>query len=331
MKQKFIAIETSCDETAVAVFEEHTLLAHRISSQADHSKYGGVIPELASRLHQQALVRLFHEVLEEGRVEESEIKAIAVTQGPGLLGALWVGVSFAKAYAFARHIPLIGVNHLEAHVLSHFIEAPFPEFPFLCLTVSGGHTQILRVKSYLEMEIIGDTMDDAAGEAFDKAAKLLGMPYPGGPLLDKMAQNGNPDAYKFPAPDQKDLKFSFSGLKTALLYFIRDQKRIHPDFVAQHLPDICASYQKTIVEGLIRNLQKAAVQHGIHHIALAGGVSANSGLRQAFEEMCSRNGWTGFTVPTTFCTDNAAMIGIAAWYKWQAGLVSDYHMIPKVR
>jgi N6-L-threonylcarbamoyladenine synthase len=331
MKKKFIAIETSCDETAVAVFEENRLLAHRISSQTDHAKFGGVIPELASRLHQQEIVRLFHQVLKESGVEEKAIQAIAVTQGPGLLGALWVGVSFAKAYAFAKNIPLIGVNHLEAHVLSHFIEAPFPEFPFMCLTVSGGHTQILKISSYLEMEIIGDTMDDAAGEAFDKAAKLLGMPYPGGPLLDKMAQSGNAEVYKFPAPDQKDLRFSFSGLKTSLLYFIRDQKLKDPDFVEHHLPDICASYQKAIVEGLIRNLQKAAVQNGIHQIALAGGVSANSGLRQAFKEMCLRNGWTGFTLPPTFCTDNAAMIGIAAWYKWQAGLVSDYHMMPKVR
>lgn len=331
MKKKFIAIETSCDETAVAVFEEHKLLAHRISSQTDHSKFGGVIPELASRLHQQEIVRLFQEVLEESGIEESEIKAIAVTQGPGLLGALWVGVSFAKAYAFARNIPLIGVNHLEAHVLSHFIDAPFPEFPFICLTVSGGHTQILRVHSYLEMEIIGDTMDDAAGEAFDKAAKLLGMPYPGGPLLDKMAQSGNPEAYKFPSPDQKDLKFSFSGLKTSLLYFIRNQKLQDPEFVAHHLPDICASYQKAIVDGLIRNLEKAGQLHAIRHVALAGGVSANSALRLGFQQMCEQNGWVGFTVPLAFCTDNAAMIGIAAWYKWQAGLISNYHMVPNAR
>ena len=331
MKKIIVAIETSCDETAVAIFEEDRLLAHRISSQTEHSKYGGVIPELASRLHQQEIVRLFQLVLSDSGIEESKIDAIGVTQGPGLLGALWVGVAFAKAYAFGRSIPLIGVNHLEAHVLSHFISPPYPEFPFLCLTVSGGHTQILKVKGWLDMEIIGETMDDAAGEAFDKAAKILGMPYPGGPLLDKMAQKGNPNAFRFPAPDQKDLQFSFSGLKTSLLYFVRDHSAKDTDFVERNLADICASYQKAIVEGLIRNLKIAARQHGIQHLALAGGVSANSGLRQAFHELCTIEGWQGYTVPIEYCTDNAAMIGIAAWYKWQAGDISDYHMMPRVR
>jgi len=326
-----LALESSCDETAAAVFHDDKLLTHTLSSQLDHALYGGVIPELASRLHQQQIVPICNKVLQDAGLSPGDIHAVAVTQGPGLMGALWVGMSFAKAFALALNIPLIGVNHLEAHILSHFIEAPFPEFPFLCLTVSGGHTQILLVHSHLHMEILGETLDDAAGEAFDKGAKLLGMPYPGGPLLDKISQTGNPLAYDFPRPDMKDLNYSFSGLKTSLLYFIRQHTALNPDFVQEHLPDITASYQQAIVSGLLRNLEKAALKHNIRHLALAGGVSANSCLRDSFYKLCQKHDFTGFTVPLSFCTDNAAMIGIAAWYKWQAGEISNQHMVPFAR
>lgn len=325
-----LAIESSCDETAAAIFTDQKLIAHHISSQLDHARYGGVVPELASRLHQQEIIHVIEACFRDADMKAEQIDAIAVTQGPGLMGALWVGISFAKAFALARNIPLIGVNHLEAHVLSHFIEAPFPEFPFLCLTVSGGHTQIIQVNSFSDMEIISETLDDAAGEAFDKGAKMLNLPYPGGPLLDKLAKGGNEEAYIFPRPDQKDFNFSFSGLKTSLLYFLREHAQT-PDFIQQNMADICASYQKSIVEGLLRNLTAVALHRNIKQVALAGGVSANSRLRAGFEQACRQNGWTGYTVPLEYCTDNAAMIGIAGWHKWQAGKVEPQSMMPFAR
>jgi N6-L-threonylcarbamoyladenine synthase len=325
-----LAIESSCDETAAALIQNGRLLTHHLSSQFDHAQYGGVVPELASRLHQQQIIAVVEACFQDEGISPAQIDAVAVTQGPGLMGALWVGVSFAKAFALARNIPLIGVNHLEAHVLSHFLNETPPPFPFLCLTVSGGHTQIIIVKDFLNLEIIGETLDDAAGEAFDKGAKMLGLPYPGGPLIDRYATQGNPEAYAFPAPDLKDLKFSFSGLKTALLYFLKKQEK-SPDFVANHLPDICASYQKAIIGGLIRNLAQAAERYGIQHLALAGGVSANSGLRQAFLALCKQKSYCPYLVSPAYCTDNAAMIGIAGWYKWQAGQVSGQDMMPFAR
>lgn len=325
-----LSIESSCDETAAALFQDGKLLTHHLSSQLDHARYGGVIPELASRLHQQQIVAVVDACLQEAGFRPDQVDAVAVTQGPGLMGALWVGVAFAKAFALARDIPLIGVNHLEAHVLSHFLADSPPQFPFLCLTVSGGHTQIILVKNYLDLEIVGETLDDAAGEAFDKAAKMLGLPYPGGPLIDKLAADGNPGAFSFPAPDLKNLQFSFSGLKTALLYFLKKQAQ-NPEFIQNNLADICASYQDTIVGGLIRNLERAVEQYGIREVALAGGVSANSGLRKAFLALCANRNLSGNLVSPAFCTDNAAMIGIAGWHKWQSGITSGQNMVPYAR
>jgi N6-L-threonylcarbamoyladenine synthase len=325
-----LSIESSCDETAAALFRDGKLVTHHLSSQLDHAQYGGVIPELASRLHQQQIVIVVQACLQDAGILPSQIEAIGVTQGPGLMGALWVGVSFAKAFALARNIPLIGVNHLEAHVFSHFLSENPPGFPFMCLTVSGGHTQLILVRDYFNMEIVGETLDDAAGEAFDKGAKMLGLPYPGGPLIDQLAAAGDKNAYPFPAPDMKNLEFSFSGLKTSLLYFLKAQS-LTPGYIQAHLPDICASYQQAIVGGLIRNLGRAARQYNVERIALAGGVSANTGLRKAFIELGVSQNLSTYLVPPAFCTDNAAMIGIAGWYKWKAGQVAGLDMVPFAR
>lgn len=311
-----LGIESSCDETSAAVCIDGTICSNIIATQQVHQKYGGVIPELASRLHQQNIVPVIDEALKQAKVHKNAVSAIAYTQGPGLMGALLVGSSFAKGYALALNKPLIGINHMQAHVLAHFIDDPKPPFPFICLTVSGGHTQIVLMKDYFEMEIIGETTDDAAGEAFDKGAKMLGLPYPGGPLIDKYAKLGNPKAYVFPEPHVPGLNFSFSGVKTAFLYFLNKEKKQQADFVDQHLVDICASFQHTIVEILLNKLQKAIEQTGIQHVAIAGGVSANSGLRDALNERAQKHNWTVYIPQFAYCTDNAAMIAIAGYHKF---------------
>lgn len=311
-----LAIESSCDETSVAICNNGKITANVIANQTIHENYGGVIPELASRVHQQNIVPVIHQALSDAKVDKKEISAVAFTKGPGLLGSLLVGVSFAKSFALALDLPLIAVNHMHAHILAHFIEDPKPAFPFLCLTVSGGHTQIVLVKDYFSMEIIGETLDDAAGEAFDKTAKILQLPYPGGPLIDKHAREGNPLAYKFPEPQIKGLNFSFSGFKTAVLYFIRDQEKLDPDFINKHLNDICASVQYSIVQILLNKLKKAAIEHGIKDIAIAGGVSANSGLRAGLQSLAQEMNWNVFIPAFEYCTDNAAMIAIAGYHKY---------------
>lgn len=311
-----LAIESSCDETSVAVCNNGKITSNVIANQTIHQNYGGVIPELASRVHQQNIVPVIHQALADAKVDKKDIDAVAFTQGPGLLGALLVGVSFAKSFALALDVPLISVNHMQAHILAHFIDDPKPAFPFLCLTVSGGHTQIVLVKDYFDMEIVGETLDDAAGEAFDKTAKILNLPYPGGPLIDKHAKLGNPLAYKFPVPQIKELDYSFSGFKTAILYFIRDHVKADPNFITDNLNDICASVQHSIVQILLGKLKKAAVQYGIKEIAIAGGVSANSGLRAALKQMEEDLGWKTYIPQFQYCTDNAAMIAMAAHYKY---------------
>jgi len=311
-----LAIESSCDETSVAICNNGKITANVIANQTIHQNYGGVIPELASRVHQQNIVPVVHQALKDAGVSRADLSAIAFTQGPGLLGSLLVGVSFAKSFALALGLPLISVNHMQAHILAHFIDDPKPSFPFLCLTVSGGHTQIVLVRSYFDMEIVGETLDDAAGEAFDKTAKILNLPYPGGPLIDKHARTGNPLAYKFGEPQIKDLDYSFSGLKTSILYFIRDQEKKDPEFTVRNLDDICASVQYSIINILLNKLKKAAKQYRINEIAIAGGVSANSGLRSTLQETAAELGWNVYIPAFQYCTDNAGMIAMAAHYKY---------------
>ncbi|WP_219226717.1 tRNA (adenosine(37)-N6)-threonylcarbamoyltransferase complex transferase subunit TsaD [Pedobacter antarcticus] len=311
-----LAIESSCDETSVAICNNGKITANVIANQTIHQNYGGVIPELASRVHQQNIIPVIHQALTDAKVSKKDINAIAFTRGPGLLGSLLVGVSFAKSFALALDLPLIAVNHMHAHILAHFIDEPKPAFPFLCLTVSGGHTQIVLVKDYFDMEIVGESLDDAAGEAFDKTAKILSLPYPGGPLIDKHAAKGNPLAYKFAVPQIKDLNYSFSGFKTSILYFIRAQEKQNPDFIAENLDDICASVQYSIVQILLNKLKKAAKQYGIKEIAIAGGVSANSGLRNALGQLATELGWNVYIPAFEYCTDNAAMIAIAGHHKF---------------
>lgn len=317
-----LGIESSCDETSASVCIDGKIVSNSIANQTIHQNYGGVVPELASRVHQQNIIPTVQQAISDAKINKNQIQAVAFTRGPGLLGSLLVGVSFAKAFALGLNIPLIEVNHVQAHILAHFI-APAdvqnyipPSFPFLCLTVSGGHTQIVLVKNYFDMEIIGQTLDDAAGEAFDKTAKILGLPYPGGPLIDKYAQLGEPSTYSFTEPNISDLNFSFSGLKTAILYFVRDNIKKNPDFLTQNINNICASVQERIVSILINKLKKAAQQYQIKHIAIAGGVSANSGLRQALSNEAQKNNWTVYIPDFQYCTDNAAMIAIAGHYKY---------------
>ena len=311
-----LAIESSCDETSVAICNNGKITANVIANQTIHENYGGVIPELASRVHQQNIVPVIQQALKDANVTKKELNAVAFTRGPGLLGSLLVGVSFAKSFALALDLPLISVNHMHAHILAHFIDDPKPSFPFLCLTVSGGHTQIVLVKDYFDMEIVGETLDDAAGEAFDKTAKILNLPYPGGPLIDKYAASGDPLAFKFPEPQIKDLNYSFSGLKTAILYFIRKQELENPNFIEERLSDICASVQHSIVHILLNKLKKAAKQYGIKQIAIAGGVSANSGLRNTLAATAEKEGWEVFIPAFQYCTDNAGMIAIAGYQKY---------------
>ncbi|MFO8148539.1 MAG: tRNA (adenosine(37)-N6)-threonylcarbamoyltransferase complex transferase subunit TsaD [Bacteroidota bacterium] len=314
-----LAIESSCDDTAAAVLKNDTLLSNIVATQEVHQKYGGVVPELASRAHQQNIVPVIHQAIDEANIDKKDISAIAFTKGPGLMGSLLVGTSFAKSLAMGLNIPLIEVNHMQAHILAHFIaEENFskPGFPFLALTISGGHTQIVQVSNYFEMEVIGQTIDDAVGEAFDKSAKILGLPYPGGPLIDKYAKTGNPNAFKFTKPKVGGLDFSFSGLKTAVLYFIQKQVKENPNFIEENRDDICASIQYTIVEILVDKLKKAVKQTGIKEIAIGGGVSANSGIRKALNEAEAKYGWKTYVPKFEYTTDNAAMIGIVGYYKY---------------
>ena len=311
-----LAIESSCDETSAAVITNGKVLNNIIASQAVHQKYGGVVPELASRAHQQNIVMVVMEAIERSGLKKTDLDAIAFTRGPGLIGSLMVGVSFAKGMALGLNVPLIEVNHMQAHVLAHFIDEPVPQFPFLCLTVSGGHTQIVLVRGFLDMEVIGQTQDDAAGEAFDKAAKILEMPYPGGPLIDRYAQSGDPHAFPFPETSMPGLDFSFSGIKTAFLYFIRDAKKKNPAFVIENLSDICASLQHTLISMLLSKLELASAQTGVREIAIAGGVSANSGLRRSLKLLAEKSNWNLYIPAFEYCTDNAAMIAMAAHFKY---------------
>ncbi len=311
-----LGIESSCDETSASICIDGEIKSNIIASQAIHAKYGGVVPELASRAHQQNIIPTVDQAIAAAKIHKNEIDAVAFTRGPGLLGALLVGTSFAKSFALAMNVPLIDVNHMQAHILAHFIDNPKPNFPFLCLTVSGGHTQIVLVKDYFEMELLGETLDDAAGEAFDKTAKILDLPYPGGPLIDKHAQNGNPDTFKLPEPQIPDLNFSFSGLKTAILYLVQAELKKNPNFLNEQMDDLCASVQSRIVSILLNKLKKAAKQSGVKDIAIAGGVSANSGLRNGLIEMGKKYKWNVFIPKFEYCTDNAAMIAIAGYQKY---------------
>ena len=328
-----MAIESSCDETSAAVLQGNRVCSNIIATQKVHEKYGGVVPELASRAHQSNIVPVVTQAVNEAGIEMSQLDAIAFTQGPGLMGSLLVGASFAKSLSFALNVPLIAVHHMRAHILSHFIvekqEDIKPSFPFLSLTVSGGHTQIVLVASASDMKVIGETIDDAAGEAFDKAAKVLGLNYPGGPLIDSHAAGGDADRYSFTTPRLSDLRYSFSGLKTSLLYFLRDEMAKDASFIERELKHICASYQKTLVDYLLLNFSKAADQYGIQDLCLAGGVSANSELRRKFYLMCEKQGRNAFIPPFEYCTDNAAMIGIAAYYQYMSGDFADLSAAPK--
>ncbi|WP_216823548.1 tRNA (adenosine(37)-N6)-threonylcarbamoyltransferase complex transferase subunit TsaD [Niastella vici] len=327
MSITILAIESSCDETSAAIIRDGEILSNFIANQTIHEQYGGVVPELASRAHMQNIVPVVNAALQKAASQAGEngndtaaflqsVNAIAFTQAPGLIGSLLVGAQFAKSLALALNVPLIAVHHMQAHVLANLIEDPKPVFPFLCLTVSGGHTQIVLCESPLSLKVIGETMDDAAGEAFDKSAKLLGLPYPGGPLIDKYAKEGNPKRFKFPEPQIPGLGFSFSGLKTAILYFLQENTAANPRFVEENLADICASIQHRIVSILLNKLKAAALTTGIDQLCIAGGVSANSGLRKAFTELGEQNNWKTFIPAFQYCTDNAAMIAMTAYYKY---------------
>jgi len=326
-----LAIESSCDDTSAAICADGVILSNVIASQAIHQAYGGVVPELASRVHQQNIVPAVQQALLAAKVSKNDVTAVAFTRGPGLLGSLLVGVSFAKAFALAKNLPLIEVNHMQAHVLAHFIGDRNPSFPFLCLTVSGGHTQIVLVKDYFDMQVIGQTTDDAAGEAMDKTSKILGLPYPGGPLIDKNARLGNPDAYKFPEPQIPGFDFSFSGLKTSILYFIQNNVKQNPNFIEENMNDICASVEKRISTILLNKLKKAALEYGIKDIALAGGVSANTGLREGLIAIGADMGWNCFIPKLEYCTDNAAMIAIAGYHKYLKGEFVGQDIAPLAR
>jgi len=326
-----LAIESSCDETSAAIMVDGELKSNVISTQLIHSEWGGVVPELASRAHQKSIIPVVQEALQKANINKNDLNAIAFTRGPGLLGALMVGTSFAKSLALSLDIPLIEVNHMQAHVLAHFIEEPRPQFPFLCLTVSGGHTQLVWVEGPLNMQIIGETQDDAVGEAFDKTAKLLGLPYPGGPLIDKIAQEGNPDKYLFPMGEMPGLDFSFSGIKTAILYFLQKQVKVYPHFIAENKADICASVQKTLIEILLRKVKKAMREKNCNSIAIAGGVSANSGLRKSLQELGKKNQWEVYIPAFSYCTDNAGMIAMAGHFKFKAGEFCGQDVSPLAR
>jgi N6-L-threonylcarbamoyladenine synthase len=336
MSVTILGIESSCDDTSAAVIEDGILLSNRIANQQVHQEYGGVVPELASRAHLLNIIPVVEAALKEAGRTADQLSAVAYTRGPGLMGALLVGSSFAKGLALALRIPLIDINHLHAHILSVFLarkneSKSFPRFPFLCLLVSGGHTQIVIMKNHLEMEIIGQTIDDAAGEAFDKCAKVMGLPYPGGPLIDKLAREGNPQAFSFSRAVVKGLDFSFSGLKTSFLYFLRDHLKTDPDFIRNNLNDLSASLQSAIIESLTRKLILASKETGILEIAVAGGVSANSGLREAMHRLGVSRDWKVYIPEIQYATDNAAMIAISGYYKYLTGEFSSQHITPVAR
>jgi len=329
-----LGIESSCDDTSASVICNGKVLSNVVANQEAHAKYGGVVPELASRAHQQNIVPVVQQALAQAKIDKSQLHAIAFTRGPGLMGSLLVGTSFAKSLALGLGIPLLAVNHMQAHILAHFIEeenSKKPPFPFVCLTISGGHTQIIKVSNYFDMEILGETIDDAVGEAFDKSAKTLGLPYPGGPLIDKYAQLGNPKAYAFTKPKVGDLDFSFSGLKTGILYFIQKQEKENPNFIQENLHDICASIQHTIVEILIDKLKNAVKHTQLKHIAIAGGVSANSEIRRRLQQAEKHWGWTTYVPKFEYTTDNAAMIAIAGYLKYLNNEYTDISVTAKAR
>ncbi len=318
MANIILAIESSCDETSASIIKDGKVLNNVVATQSIHQEYGGVVPELASRAHQQSIVPVVDKAMKEAGVRPSELNAIAFTRGPGLLGALLVGTSFAKSMALALDIPLIDVNHMQAHILAHFIDDPKPKFPFICLTVSGGHTQLVLVKGYTNMKVIGQTKDDAVGEAFDKAAKMLGLTYPGGPLIDKYAKLGDATKFSFPNTSMPGLDYSFSGIKTAILYFLRDELKKDSEFITKNLNDLAASIQFALIKMLLNKLNRAARELNIKEIAIAGGVSANTGLREALEQMKVEKGWNIYVPDFQYCTDNAGMIAMAGYFKYQA-------------
>lgn len=330
-----LGIESSCDDTSAAVIIDGILKSNVIASQKVHEAYGGVVPELASRAHQQNIVPVISEALRQAGIAKTELDAIAYTRGPGLLGSLHVGTSFAKGLAIGLDIPLIDVNHLHGHVLSHFVRKteadPVPDFPYICLLISGGNSQIVLVKSPSEMEILGQTIDDAAGEAFDKCAKIMGLPYPGGPHIDRLAKEGNPDAFHFAKPSMHGFDYSFSGLKTSFLYTLRDNVKIEPDFVEKNKADLCASLQKTIIDILLNKLSKAIKETKVKHVAIGGGVSANSGVRRAIEDLCHKMNVTPWIPPREFTTDNAAMVAIAGYFKFLNKEYSPLNLPPYSR
>lgn len=329
-----LAIESSCDDTAAAVLHNDKVLSNVVARQSIHEEYGGVVPELASRAHQQNIVPVIDVALKKANVDRSQLKAIAFTQGPGLMGSLLVGTSFAKSLSMALQVPLIAVNHMHAHILAHFIdEEGFdkPEFPFLALTISGGHTQIVKVNSFFDMEIIGETTDDAVGEAFDKTAKILGLPYPGGPLIDQLAKEGNPKRFAFTKPKVEGLNFSFSGLKTQILYFVQKNVKENANFIEENKADVCASIQNIIIEILMDKLKLAVAETGINQIAIGGGVSANSGIRTTLKNAESKYGWKTFIPKFEYTTDNAAMIGIVGYYKFLENKFNDASIVSKAR
>jgi len=329
-----LAIESSCDDTAAAVLKNDVVLSNVVAGQKIHEEYGGVVPELASRAHQQNIVPVIDRALKKARIDKTKLSAIAFTQGPGLMGSLLVGTSFAKSLAMALDIPLIAVNHMHAHILAHFIDEEGydkPDFPFLALTISGGHTQIVKVNSFFDMEIIGETTDDAVGEAFDKSAKIMGLPYPGGPLIDKFAKEGNPKKFQFTKPKVPGLNFSFSGLKTQILYFIQKNAAENPNFINENKADICASIQHIIIEILMEKLKMAVAETGIKQIAIGGGVSANSGIRNTLKETEEKYGWKTFIPKFEYTTDNAAMIGIVGYKKYLENMFNDAAVVSKAR
>jgi N6-L-threonylcarbamoyladenine synthase len=331
-----LGIESSCDDTAAAVIEKDIIRSNITAGQEVHRSFGGVVPELASRAHQQNIIPVIDAAIKKANISKNHLSAIAFTRGPGLLGSLLVGTSFAKAFSLGLNLPLIEVDHLQAHILAHFIRNPdrsnpVPDFPFLCLTVSGGHTQIVRIRDYFDMEIIGQTIDDAAGETFDKSAKIIGIPYPGGPVIDKLAQTGDPQRFKFARPNIPGLDFSFSGLKTSILYFIRDRLKEDPRFIEENREDLCASVQSTIIDILMMKLRAAAAATGIREVAIAGGVSANSALRKAMETARDHDGWNIFIPPPAYTTDNAAMIAIAGYFKYIRGEFAGQSATPYAR
>ena len=331
-----LGIESSCDDTSCAILKNGIILSNITANQKIHEQYGGVIPELASRDHQKNIVPVVDAALKTANVNLSQINAIAVTRGPGLSGSLLVGLSFAKSLSLALNIPLVEVNHMQGHILAHFIkeknqETQHPSFPFLCLTVSGGHTQIVKITNHLHFELLAETEDDAVGEAFDKAAKILGLPYPGGPLIDKYTKSGDATKYKFPTPQLKNNNYSFSGVKTAFLYFMQEQSKLNPNFIEEHLNDICASYQAHLIKYLLKNLISISKETGIKQIAIAGGVSANSGLRSELEILGKKHQWQTYIPKFEYCTDNAAMIAITGYYKFLKQEFCDLNTTPLAR